>query len=97
MQLVPGRMREEILPEVALVVLTERYGQSAVDAAVWLETTKGAVEDALRLWARERGLPIGETIAEGLAAIRDAGGISRKPGNPVVRAVYRKGELPDGE
>lgn len=69
--------RETIVGMVAWHVLQERFGQEVAEKACELESSKAAIERALRPIAQQRGLRIGALHRDVLTAIGEAQGIQK--------------------
>ena len=81
---VVGSQREIVDHKVALRVLGQKYGPDVEVAATVSETSLGAIEDAVKAYAKAHGLKQAPTVREAFEAIRDAGAMGEKETRKVM-------------
>ena len=76
---VVGSERDIADHRVALRVLQENYGVETAQRATIAETSVGAIDNAITVYAKERGLKIAPTLREAWSVLRTAGAAANKP------------------
>ncbi len=89
LRMAPGDARDKVIDAgKAIDFLRSHADGEAAKAAT--TTTKGALAEAIKAWARRVGAPVGATEKQMLAELRTLGAVSKEPGETKVREV-RKG------
>lgn len=75
---VVGSQREILDHRVALRVLGQKYGAEVQEAATVSETSLGAIEEAVKAYAKANGRKAAPTVREAMDALRSEGALGEK-------------------
>lgn len=93
LKLAPGDPREKVTDAASVMrFLATHYDEQTGLGAIGM--TKSAITESVKDWARRTGAPVGTTAERALTVLREAGLLTKEPGEVKVREVRRLPVLP---